>query len=486
MNNSFKPLALAAAVSAVSLGTAGVANAQSPQGFGFYPSLGDAAFVPYYTVQDEWVTGVHIINSSDATQVVKVRFRRAEDSLDVLDFNIILSPKDEWAGTVQGDDTEMRFITEDNSCTAPALLAVAGESSKTYAPVFGPRIDGAQEGYIEIIGMAQADDDQPISENALHNANGVPHDCNAVRENFFADAVTDNNLTLGGTSDSSFYEDADNVLKVSYFIRDDASGIEVGGNAVHAIEFITEAAMSHQEFGLERYADEPVESLYGWDFPDVRGGGSNTSVRFSYQLLRAIFGAESILNDWSYNPATGAATDWVVTFPGQYALVDFYQYQEFLAGDEDAVWDYRELPVTAVFDVYDREEGESVPGGLNFSPSPAPDAAYLEDEVNVITWGGEDVLASEHITNVNPAEAGIDAPYGWASLSVSAADPSDLGNQWCDVAAGDQGGNTCLMTSVSGPTPMVGFAAWERTFADDRDRNYGRIVDHSFVTSIVF
>ena len=73
MNKSFKPLALAAAVSAVSVGTAGVANA------GSYPSVGDAAFVPYYTVQENWVTGVHIINSSPTyTQVIKVRLRRAE------------------------------------------------------------------------------------------------------------------------------------------------------------------------------------------------------------------------------------------------------------------------------------------------------------------------------------------------------------------------------------------------------------------------
>ena len=39
------------------------------------------------------------------------------------------------------------------------------------------------------------------------------------------------------------------------------------------------------------------------------------------------------------------------------------------------------------------------------------------------------------------------------------------------------------MTAVTGPVPMVGFAAWERTFSEDADRNYGRIVEHSFTTS---
>ena len=38
---------------------------------------GDLAPVPYYTVLDEWVTGLHIVNTSARTQVVKLRFRRA-------------------------------------------------------------------------------------------------------------------------------------------------------------------------------------------------------------------------------------------------------------------------------------------------------------------------------------------------------------------------------------------------------------------------
>jgi len=168
----------------------------------------------------------------------------------------------------------------------------------------------------------------------------------------------------------------------------------------------------------------------------------------------------------------------VVTFPGQYAMVDFYQLQAGL--EEDEMWDYREIPVTATFSVYDREEGSAVPGGLNFSPSPAPDAAFLDHEVNVITWGGEDVLHSRFVTPVNPAEAGITSPVGWAALAVSAADPQGLGNAWCDVAAGPVNTDECVMTSVSGAVPMVGFAAWERTFAEDSNRNYGRIVEHSF------
>jgi len=472
MNVPFKPLALAASVVGLAAGTVSTARAQPFAGV--HPSLGDAAFVPYYTVEENWVTGVHIINAGSDTQVIKVRLRRAADSVDVLDFNLILSPYDEWTGTISGDDESMEFITEDNSCTAPAFLD--NGDGRTYAPVFGPRIEGAQEGYIEVIGMGQADATQPISKAAVH-VNGNPVNCDNVRSNFFVDAIVDFDQSVGNNG-STTYTDTGDVLKVSYFIRDNDSGIEFGNNAVHLELFAVEPMMTHQQYGLENYGNEPVNSLFGWDFPDVRGGSSLNAFRDSIDWVRFQLGANNLINDWSYNPATGAATDWVVTFPGQYAMVDFYQLQAGLEDDE--MWDYREIPVTATFEVYDREEGSAIPGGLNFSPSPAPDAAFLDHEVNVITWGGEDVLHSRFVTPVNPAEAGITSPVGWAALAVSAADPQGLGNAWCDVAAGPVNTDECVMTSVSGAVPMVGFAAWERTFAEDSNRNYGRIVEHSF------
>lgn len=82
MKVPFKSLSLAAAVAAASIGYAGIANAQS---LANNEGLGDLAIVPYYTVQGSWSTGVDIINTSDATQVIKIRLRRAVDSMDALE-----------------------------------------------------------------------------------------------------------------------------------------------------------------------------------------------------------------------------------------------------------------------------------------------------------------------------------------------------------------------------------------------------------------
>ena len=85
MKNVFKPLGIVAAVAAVTAGYSGVTNAQERS----IGNTGDLAIIPYYTVQDDWVTGVHITNTSNFTRVVKLRLRRGSDSADAMDFNLV-------------------------------------------------------------------------------------------------------------------------------------------------------------------------------------------------------------------------------------------------------------------------------------------------------------------------------------------------------------------------------------------------------------
>ena len=98
MKATFKPLGLAIAVATASAGYAGIANAQT---LADNAGLGNLGIVPYYTVNSGYTTGVSVINTSAFTQVVKVRMRRAVDSMDALDFNVVLSPFDVWTGYVQ-------------------------------------------------------------------------------------------------------------------------------------------------------------------------------------------------------------------------------------------------------------------------------------------------------------------------------------------------------------------------------------------------
>jgi hypothetical protein len=174
MKTNFKKLGLATAVAAATAGYAGITQATLSNN-----GLGDMAVVPYFTVQGDFVSGLHITNTSAATQVVKLRYRRGNDSMDALDFNLIMSPKDVWTGFIDDSSGNIVVQTADTTCTAP--LRAGGDF-----PMPGLYAAGAEEGYIEVIGMGQAmNEAQPIAVGAKHTAAGVPSDCASVESNFF-------------------------------------------------------------------------------------------------------------------------------------------------------------------------------------------------------------------------------------------------------------------------------------------------------------
>ena len=290
---------------------------------------GDLALVPYYTVRDAWVTGIHIVNTSDRTQVVKVRLRRATDALNALDFNLVLSPKDVYAGFLSDNENGViSWSSSDATCTVPETQANRLEMPTIYRA-------GADTGYVEVIAMgAPSDERQPIALAARHGATGKPLDCEAVRSNFFADGTgtaagattrkgVENNATTWQAASSagairtggrSTYEKSGNALKVSYFIRDNATGIEFGDNAVHIRNFLGQPAITNQQYSVL------AGDLNGFDFPDLNGGvplekagtDVNSVKRGRFDALRAsnALGVESIVNEWSVNRANGVQMDW--------------------------------------------------------------------------------------------------------------------------------------------------------------------------------
>jgi hypothetical protein len=485
MNANFKQLGLAAAVAAASAGYAGIVNAQSVQVAG--NQLGDMAIVPYYTVQGDFVTGVHIINTSDLTQVVKLRLRRATDSMDALDFNLVMSPKDEWTGFLKNDTDggQITFNSADTTCTVPELI-------NGQAPMAAIYNLAAETGYIEVIGMGSANSSQDIYADSLHVA-GVPVSCDRVRENFLAGGSAtqtgvENSYTTWQTNAKGAlidndYGDASNSLKVSFFIRDGSAGVEFGSNATHFSNFMSGPSITNQETGIFS-AD-----LQGFDYPDLNGGapfGTGPSAgRGKFQQLRNAMGGSNLSNDWA-NVASDTGftvgTDWVVTAPGQYTMLNLADFiPNAIAKEEGAcsatvACDYRDIPLTASFTVYDREEDEIVvdPGELVFSPAipGTTPVVTLAKEVNVIQWATESVLNAP-TTIVVPVPAG--AVNGWAELTVTPTIAH--AQEICDFTGDPNAPIGCV--TANGGVPLVGFVAWQRSFAANPDANYGRIIDHS-------
>ncbi len=169
-------LALSIAAMIGGLGFAGAASAAVISGTGAAPFTGTALtaatatglefseggvghqlLVPYYTAQDGNMTVIHLVNTDTANgKAVKVRFRGASNSDDVLDFQLFLSPQDVWTGAVTaGADGRAQLVTADNTCTVPRL--VPGTAQPFITDRLNPNSDKAEqtrEGYVEIFNIA--------------------------------------------------------------------------------------------------------------------------------------------------------------------------------------------------------------------------------------------------------------------------------------------------------------------------------------------
>ena len=358
----FQKVGLAAAVATVAAGTVA-----QPDSAVSRTETGDLAIIPYYTVLDGTNTGMHIINTTDSTQVVKVRLRRGTDSKDALDFNLVMSPRDEWTANIgPGGANGVLVTTNDTTCTVPAFPEGGAPMPDTYS-------EGATEGYVEVIAMAETlDENQPIAIAAKHAA-GVPADCAEVRQNFYrvaADAgvgtapgvrgVHTANLTsnggactaaavattacvaTGGGNLSNFIDSDDNALKVSFMLTDPQGGLEAGDNAVMVEGFADAPMMTNQQplsFGTDGLLNfDPLNfelpnlayGAFASSLPirnlatlDSAGGATSTDGSMWNSLADAL-DADSIANDWAaFSTADGTVhADWVVTLPGQYVMTN--------------------------------------------------------------------------------------------------------------------------------------------------------------------
>ena len=461
---------------------------------------------------------MHVINTTDATQVVKIRLRRGSDSRDALDFNVILSPKDEWTGSIRSDEAGVFVESNDASCTAPAYNEGGNRfrMPETFA-------EGATEGYIEVIGMAEADASQPIAVAAKHKA-GVPANCASVRANFFRvedigfgtntiKGVHNNAVTANGSPAltcpdsatltaicgvSNYTHTADDALIVSYFSRDADGGLEYGNNAVMIQGFSQDAMMTNQE-ALLIVDGTPQWDPYNFELPNLDGGpvgtpargGANTGLYDS--VIRPALGATAIYNDWSNNQSDSFSvnTDWVVTIPGQYLMVDPVVFFLAEAAGKEAickakVCDARDIPVRANVKFYDREETAFAPEDGDLVVSPATSVSTGTDlpyEVNVIEWSDTAVLDSQYAQSFDVSIAG--AANGWAALSVTPSTAKAPQAVWDPNTDGTFTGTLAPVTNINPTTtlsnpPIIGFAVWERNFGNNSAANYGRAVDHSY------
>ncbi|MCK5354288.1 MAG: hypothetical protein KAJ63_04170, partial [Methyloprofundus sp.] len=153
-------------------------------------SQGEVLIFPYYNVNNSYVTVFKITNTTNAYKAVKIRYRESENSNDVLDFNLYLSPYDVFRmDLTQGSDGGVNMKAPDSSCTHPDIPK--GGVAFRHQAYFSTDTADVREGYLEVIEMGEIDKEatvvinevtgatQTITNGILHS-DGTPNNCNVI------------------------------------------------------------------------------------------------------------------------------------------------------------------------------------------------------------------------------------------------------------------------------------------------------------------
>jgi hypothetical protein len=464
--------ALSATIGAALIGVAGAASAVEP--IISDTNTGQALIFPYYTVNGGWITTLNVMNTSDKTLAVKVRFREKKNSRDVLDFNIVMSPYDAWTGFVQDSPTGPVLKTSDKSCTSPLNVDGAAASKIAYTGQFSDTGgDGEQrmrDGYVEMLVMGVADSGAEDVAGTVpywaKHINGEPRDCVKVDQAFIAteqnwvpdtdptDPALYNQSTqvmnkLAGSGNPTARDDfvaptaADRPLKGNITWLLVGSGAGAGGTAIAVADWSDQNFVTAQQFP--------------WFLEPTFASSDDLWTISGVEAFEEAILATATFNEWASNPATGAATDWAITFPTKAYHVDRFNNQiqaavskyrnglanitavspapgvspfEYAFGARtNYVEGLGDSPITVQYTVFDREENSEIveTDGTTISPAPPPEVVIetLRFEANVVQFANQSVLGSTSPSVVDAV--GLlppgSTPNGWAKVDFAEAIP---------------------------------------------------------------
>lgn len=473
MKKKVLPLAVGAA-SAVVMSAAHAAMYVNERG------TGETLIFPFYSAENGNNTLVNIANTTDGYKAVKVRVLEAQNSQEVIDFNLYLSPKDHFSFAISETAAGgAKLATGDKSCTVPAIPAggvdfrglkyasdKAADDTDTAAvdeSYDNTSIGRTQVGYIEVIEMGQLDSDSAAvidkagiasatvtAINAAaaikHGADGVPANCSILVDAWSTIAGVDGvwlaeSKTTDLTGDSEFlsawaggglygYATVINVPQGAAF------GYDAVAIADHVATGATGSDMHYQpgdirpNFGDSAFNTSAVISVNGAavtiDFDSDYPAEATERV----QALNATMMASKVYNDYVTDTAIAATTDWLLTFPTKAFHVNGTEPVEPFS----KLWSGKSACEPTSLSAVDREESTPPPppapgsSGPDFSPAPPtpPGPAPSNNDVplcyeaTIVQFGTESAMGSSTVAvGVN---AFLDAANGWASVSMLPAD----------------------------------------------------------------
>ena len=387
--------------------------------------LGQVLLYPLYTTEQGNDTNISITNTTGFVKAVKVRFLEGQNSQEVLDFNLYLSPYDQWSGAITQTEKGAKLVTFDRSCTAPAIPA-GGVQFRDYQY----KDDGGEKslarsrvGHVEIIEMGDINPEFTLPNSgtpginlaglAIHNpelsgAAGTNADCSALRAQF---------------SGSGIWAGSD---MQTGFLGESAGGL-YGHGAVLNVEKSTQISYDATAIDNFKAAGTTLHAKTGLTFPGLNDGKNSTATLKNGEVLEfaesidavsAVLMKHNISNDYVLDEGRLSETNWVITFPTKRLHV----YET----DENAPFVNKWAKGQSCHEVglrnWDNEEFAGTPADLDFSPSLPGESAALCYETNILTFNKSKMLGGEFVSY----DVSLDQPdfqFGWMDIDFTETAP---------------------------------------------------------------
>lgn len=419
--------------------------------------IGAFSYIPYFSVAKGQEEYIKLVNTSAKTVAVKIAFRRGTDSLEVRDFNIIMSPYDVWvAKVVPSTNGNAKVVTSDKTCTSPDKNQWTPEAGGAYSVDFDTTRFGSnvsisslnvlpgfvsslvkdiKEGYVAVtvMGVSNISTNVPGSVAFLaKHQGGTPRDCQSIDSGFA-------NVPFGALASiiSQFWP-AENVLRTTSSLVDVKAGTAVEIPVTTFANTDLRASIQGVNHIHEPSTDQPEEAINISPISDIFVDGTRTHARGGFPVnegARAI--SSTIMTNsvvGTYDTTNNQTTNWIVNFPTKKALMDLFP----------AVQPFKDSVVQIAKSTFDEEE-ETSTSTTRFSPA-LTKTVTLPWEVNVVGFSNNNSLTSGLFT-----DAGQGFAKGWMSLTFPTA--VIVTADELDDAASAPTGNKVTYTGM----PVIGF-----------------------------
>ena len=182
---------------------------------------GEVLIFPYYTTRNGTLSFISLVNQTTSGKALRLRVRESYGGRPVAELNVFLSPKDVWTAAIVPSGEGAAIISNDKSCTFPAIsgnasgLVFSKANFVNDTPVTLPAtLDRLREGTIEVIEMAAVSNLTALGRDIVH-VSGVPP-CKIVADASSAPVQSTLSAPSGGVVGSMSFINVNDGLSVSY------------------------------------------------------------------------------------------------------------------------------------------------------------------------------------------------------------------------------------------------------------------------------